>query len=57
MNNEQYQGLRDTFHDALEETILNIDENMKKEVNRLEDKINKTNRNLDKLIELLSELL
>ncbi|WP_154439806.1 hypothetical protein [Tissierella pigra] len=57
MNDEQFQEYRDTLHNALEEVIINIDENNKKQLHRLEDKVDKTNRDLDKLIELLEKLL
>lgn len=54
MNNEQlFEGIRD----ALEVAIENIDENTKKQLHRLEDKVDRTNRNLDKLIEILDKLL
>lgn len=41
---------RDFIHDVLEETIINIDENTKKEIDRVDKK-------LDKLIEILDKLL
>ncbi|WP_313757170.1 hypothetical protein [Tissierella sp.] len=52
-NEELFEGLRDVF----EVVIENIDENNKKQLHRLEDKIDKTNKNLDKLIDLLEKLL
>ena len=54
MNNEQ---LFEFIRDALEVSIDNINENNKKQLHRLEDKIDKTNRNLDKLIEILEKII
>ena len=41
---------KDVFHDALEEVVLNIREDTKQEIDRIESK-------LDKLIDILEKLV
>ena len=49
MNNKEMLDV-DTFHDALEAVILNIREDT-------EDRVNKIDKKLDKLIEVLEKII
>lgn len=58
MNNEEmYEGIRDTLHDALEEVIINIKTNNLEEFDVTNSKIDKISQKLDQLIEILTKLL
>lgn len=56
-NRELYDDLKDVFHDALEETIINIKSNNQEEFDVVISRINKVDEKLDKLIEVLNKLL
>ncbi len=56
-NEEMYDGLKDVFHDALEETILDIDSRMDKKNKVLEDKIDDVCFVLKDLVKVLNELV
>lgn len=56
-NKELLESLKDTFHDALEETIINIKLNNSEEFDVVNNKVDKLNQKLDKLIEVLNKLL
>lgn len=57
MSNEQYEGLRDTLHDALEEVILDLDDRNKKEFEVVNDKIDDICFVLKDLVRVLNELV